>query len=281
MAAGEYTSVASQAEYTQAEIEVERREIRLHPKAEQAELTQMYVDRGIDPALAEALAIEVHKDPETAVAVHAREEFGADSDNLPNPLVAAGSSFVAFAIGAMLPLLPFLLGAGSLLPAMVISLLALFGCGALVSRVTVRSWWYGGTRQLILGGAAAGLTYLIGRAVGRLHQLTDPALGRAGPRADRNAQLPTTARLLARRRELGAPEGRDRCPHAGAHSNQRSRLGSVGPSARTRVLAVTVARPQAWLRDRETCRCALSRRPKVSTTLPTSTTRAASRWSPP
>ncbi len=166
MAAGEYTSVASQAEYTQAEIEVERRKIRLHPKAEQAELAQMYIERGIDPTLAKALAIEVHKDPETAVAVHAREEFGADSENLPNPLVAAGSSFVAFAVGAFLPLLPFLLGAGSLLPAMVISLLALFGCGALVSRVTVRSWWYGGTRQLVLGGAAAGLTYLIGRAVG-------------------------------------------------------------------------------------------------------------------
>jgi VIT1/CCC1 family predicted Fe2+/Mn2+ transporter len=166
MAAGEYTSVASQAEYTRAEIEVERREIHLNPKAEQAELAQMYVDRGIDPELAEAIASQVHADPETAVAVHAREEFGVDPENLPNPLVAAGSSFVSFAIGAVLPLIPFLLGASSLLPAMVISLLALFACGALVSRVTVRTWWYGGLRQLILGGAAAGLTYLIGNAVG-------------------------------------------------------------------------------------------------------------------
>ena len=166
MAAGEYTSVASQAEYTQAEIEIERREIHRNPKAEQAELAQMYVDRGIDPELADAIATQVHLDPETAVAVHAREEFGADPENLPSPLVAAGSSFVSFAIGAALPLVPFLLGASSLLPAMVVSLLALFGCGALVSRVTVRSWWYGGLRQLVLGGAAAGLTYLIGQAVG-------------------------------------------------------------------------------------------------------------------
>ncbi len=166
MAAGEYTSVASQSEYTEAEIEIERREIELHPKAEQAELAQMYVERGIDRELAEAIATQVHLDPETAVAVHAREEFGADPGNLPSPLLAAGSSFVSFAIGAALPLLPFLLGAGSLLPAMVISLLALFACGALVSRVTVRSWWYGGLRQLVLGGAAAGLTYLIGSAVG-------------------------------------------------------------------------------------------------------------------
>ncbi len=166
MAAGEYTSVASQAEYTSAEIEIERREIHLRPEAEQAELTQMYIDRGIDPELAAAIAEQVHADPEIAVAVHAREEFGADPDNLPRPYLAAGSSFVSFAIGALLPLLPFLLGASSLLPAMVVSLVALFACGALVSRLTVRSWWFGGLRQLVLGGVAAGLTYLIGQAVG-------------------------------------------------------------------------------------------------------------------
>ncbi len=166
MAAGEYTSVASQAEYTAAEIELERREIALRPEAEQAELAQMYVDRGIDSDLAAAMAHQVHRDPETAVAVHAREEFGADPDNLPSPLVAAGSSFVSFALGALLPLLPFLLGASSLLPALVVSFVALFACGAVVSRVTVRSWWYGGLRQLVLGGAAAGFTYLIGQAVG-------------------------------------------------------------------------------------------------------------------
>jgi VIT1/CCC1 family predicted Fe2+/Mn2+ transporter len=166
MAAGEYTSVASQAEYTQAEIEIERREIRLRPKAEEAELAQMYIARGIDEQLATAMAKQVHEDPEVAVAVHSREEFGADPDHLPRPLLAAGSSFVSFAIGAALPLLPFLLGVSSLWPAIVISLLALFGCGALVSRLTVRTWWFGGLRQLVLGGAAAGLTYLIGQAVG-------------------------------------------------------------------------------------------------------------------
>lgn len=166
MAAGEYTSVASQAEYTAAEIATERREIHLRPEAEQAELAQMYVSRGIDPELAAAIAQQVHEDPERAVAVHAREEFGADLDHLPSPLLAAGSSFVSFALGAVLPLLPFLLGADSLRPALVVSLVALFACGALVSRVTVRSWWYGGLRQLVLGGAAAGFTYLIGQAVG-------------------------------------------------------------------------------------------------------------------
>ncbi len=166
MAAGEYTSVASQSEYTRAEIEVERREILERPDAEEAELAQMYVDRGIDMHLAAAVAKQVHANPELAVEIHAREELGVDPDNLPSPYVAAGSSFVSFAVGAALPILPYLLGAHSILPALVISLLALFGCGALVSRVTTRSWWYSGLRQLALGGAAAGLTYLIGAVIG-------------------------------------------------------------------------------------------------------------------
>jgi VIT1/CCC1 family predicted Fe2+/Mn2+ transporter len=166
MAAGEYTSVASQEEYTRAEIEVERREISLRPAAEEAELAQMYVDRGISPELAAAMAAQIHLDPELAVEVHTREELGVDPDNLPSPMVAAGSSFVSFAVGALLPVLPYLLGAHTILPALVVSLLALFGCGALVSRVTTRSWWYGGLRQLLLGGTAAGLTFLIGDVVG-------------------------------------------------------------------------------------------------------------------
>lgn len=166
MAAGEYTSVASQSEHARAEIEVERREILERPAAEQAELAQMYVDRGIRPDLAAAVAEQVHADPELAVEVHTREELGVDPDNLPSPLVAAGSSFVSFAVGAALPVLPYVLGATTMLPALVISLVALFGCGALVSRVTTRTWWYGGLRQLLLGGVAAGLTYLIGELVG-------------------------------------------------------------------------------------------------------------------
>jgi VIT1/CCC1 family predicted Fe2+/Mn2+ transporter len=166
MAAGEYTSVASQREHTQAEIEVERREIQLKPRAEQAELAQMYVERGIDEELAKAIAEQVHADPDLALEVHTREELGVDADHLPSPIVAAVSSFLSFAVGAFVPLLPYLLGADSLWPAMVLSLLGLFGCGAVVSRVTTRSWWYGGTRQLLLGAAAAALTYFIGDLVG-------------------------------------------------------------------------------------------------------------------
>jgi VIT1/CCC1 family predicted Fe2+/Mn2+ transporter len=166
MAAGEYTSVASQAEYGQHEIEVERLEILANPKAEQAELAQMFVDKGIDRPLAEAIAEQVHADPDLALEVHAREELGIDSEHLPSPVVAAVSSFVSFAIGAALPVAPYLLGADHLLPALIISLGALFACGAIVSSVTVRSWWYGGVRQMLLGGLAAGLTYFVGNLVG-------------------------------------------------------------------------------------------------------------------
>ncbi|HEY7042578.1 MAG TPA: VIT1/CCC1 transporter family protein [Nocardioidaceae bacterium] len=166
MAAGEYTSVASQAEYTEREIEVERLEIIAKPRAEQAELAQMYVDRGIDRDLADKIAAQVHADPELAVEVHAREELGVDPGNLPSPVVAAVSSFVSFAVGASLPVLPYLLGADTLWPALVISLVALFACGAIVSQVTVRTWWFGGIRQMVLGGLAAAITFFIGDLVG-------------------------------------------------------------------------------------------------------------------
>jgi vacuolar iron transporter family protein len=166
MAAGEYTSVASQSEYTRAEIEVERREILARPRAEQAELAPMYVDRGIDRELALAIAEQVHADPSVALQVHAREEMGIDPERLPSPVIAAVSSFVAFAVGAALPVLPYVLGSASLVPSLIISLLALFACGAIVSRVTTRSWWFGGLRQLLLGGVAAALTFVIGDLVG-------------------------------------------------------------------------------------------------------------------
>jgi VIT1/CCC1 family predicted Fe2+/Mn2+ transporter len=100
------------------------------------------------------------------VSVHAREEFGIDADDLASPMLAAVSSFVAFAVGAMVPVLPYLLGAESVWPAVLVTMLALFGCGAVVTRVTVRPWWYGGLRQMLLGGVAAAITYFVGSAVG-------------------------------------------------------------------------------------------------------------------
>ncbi|MET7849258.1 VIT1/CCC1 transporter family protein [Streptomyces avermitilis] len=166
MAAGEYTSVASQRELVEAELDVERRELRKYPKDEEAELAALYAARGVEPELAREVARQLSQDPEQALEIHAREELGIDPSDLPSPAVAAVSSFGSFALGALLPLLPYLLGASALWPALVLALIGLFACGAVVARVTARSWWYSGLRQLALGGAAAGVTYVLGSLIG-------------------------------------------------------------------------------------------------------------------
>jgi VIT1/CCC1 family predicted Fe2+/Mn2+ transporter len=166
MAAGEYISVASQAELAQAEIEVERRELQRRPEAEELELAQLYEGRGLEPELAREVARQLSRNPEEALGVHAREELGIDPGDLPSPVLAAGSSFLSFAVGACLPVLPYLLGATELWPAAALAAVGLFGAGALVSRVTARSWWYGGLRQLTLGGAAAAITFVVGSLIG-------------------------------------------------------------------------------------------------------------------
>lgn len=162
MAAGEYTSVASQRELVEAELDVERRELRKHPKDEEAELAALYESRGVEPGLAREVARQLSRDPEQALEIHAREELGIDPGDLPSPAVAAVSSFGSFALGALLPVLPYLLGASTLWPAVLVALAGLFLCGAVVARVTTRTWWYSGLRQLALGGAAAGVTYALG-----------------------------------------------------------------------------------------------------------------------
>jgi vacuolar iron transporter family protein len=166
MAVGEYTSVASQSELARAEIEVEKREIARVPAAEEAELAAMYAAKGVDPATAREVARQLSADPERAWRAHVREELGLDPDDLPSPWTAALSSFGAFATGALVPVLPYLLGAGSLALAVGLALVALFLTGALVSRFTARGAVATGLRQLVLGGAAAAVTYAIGSAVG-------------------------------------------------------------------------------------------------------------------
>ncbi len=145
---------------------MERRELTKHPADEEAELAALYEARGVEPELAREVARQLSSDPEQALEIHAREELGIDPSDLPSPLVAAVSSFGSFALGALLPVLPFLLGAGALWPAVLLALAGLFLCGAVVAKVTARSWWYSGLRQLALGGAAAGVTYLLGSLFG-------------------------------------------------------------------------------------------------------------------
>ncbi len=166
MAAGEYVSVASQSELAEAEIELERRELVNRPEAEEKELAETFQRRGLTAELAGEVARELSRDPVTALEVHVREELGVDVDDLPSPMTAAVSSFLSFSVGALIPLFPYLFGAQSIAPALLVSFVALFGVGVLVSRVTVRSWIFSGTRQLVLGAVAAGVTYLVGSMVG-------------------------------------------------------------------------------------------------------------------
>jgi VIT1/CCC1 family predicted Fe2+/Mn2+ transporter len=166
MAAGEYTSVASQRELVEAELALERLELSRNPEDELRELASLYVSRGVEPELAREVARQMSVDPEQALEIHAREELGVDPTDLPSPLVAAVSSFVSFGFGAVLPVLPYLLGSTVLWPALIVAFVGLFACGAAVSKVTARSWWFSGLRQLLLGGAAAGVTFVLGALFG-------------------------------------------------------------------------------------------------------------------
>ncbi|MFV2017006.1 VIT1/CCC1 transporter family protein [Micromonospora sp. LOL_023] len=166
MALGEYTSVRAQNEQIAAEIAKERRELDSHPEAEARELAGLLVGRGIPADLAEQVATALRDRPEAALRMHVQEELGVDPDDRPSPWVAAGSSFGCFSVGALVPLLPFLLGFGQLWFALAVGGAGLFVAGVLVARFTGRRWWRGGLRLLSLGALAAAATYLVGWLVG-------------------------------------------------------------------------------------------------------------------
>jgi VIT1/CCC1 family predicted Fe2+/Mn2+ transporter len=166
MAVGEWTSVRSQSQLVAAEIAVERAELDRRPEAEEAELAGIFRARGLPRELAATVARELSKDPEVAWRVHVREELGVNPDELPNPLVAAGSSLGSFALGALVPLAPYLFGGNALWVALVLAAVALLALGAGVARFTGTSPWRGAAMQLALGAATAAVTYGVGRAFG-------------------------------------------------------------------------------------------------------------------
>ena len=166
MAAGEYTSVASQAELAMAEIEIEKNELRQNPEAEIKELAEVWIKRGVSETVAMQFSKELSNNFEAFADAHTSEEFGVTSGDLPSAKLAAISSFVAFAAGATVPLVPYLLGSTNIVYSMIISLIGLFGAGALVSLVTTRTWWYSGTRQLLIGSGAAAITWFLGTTIG-------------------------------------------------------------------------------------------------------------------
>ncbi len=166
MALGEYTSVRTQNEQIAAELVKERREISRHPEAEQAELAAAWRARGLSRELADAVAEQLHRDPEEALRAHAEAELGVNPDEQPSPWFAGASSFVCFGLGALVPLMTYFLGYSELLPALAVGGVGLFAVGAVVSRWTYQSWWFSGLRQLSFGAAAAGITYLVGALIG-------------------------------------------------------------------------------------------------------------------
>jgi VIT1/CCC1 family predicted Fe2+/Mn2+ transporter len=166
MGLGEYTSVKTQNEQISAEVAKERAELARHPQAEADELAGMWIARGLPPDLSRQVAEALKDHPEEALRVHVQEELGVSMTDVPSPWVAAFSSFLCFVVGGVIPLLSYLFGSTELWLALAVGGAGLFVVGALTARFTTRRWWLAGLRQLLLGAAAAGATYLIGSAIG-------------------------------------------------------------------------------------------------------------------
>jgi VIT1/CCC1 family predicted Fe2+/Mn2+ transporter len=168
MAAGEYVSMRAQSELMQRELELERTEIDRRPEGERRELAHIYESRGVDPEVAHDLATEMMRDPEVALDTHAREELGITPSSLGSPVQAALSSFAAFALGALAPLIPwfFVTGTAALLASVTVGVVAALVVGAALARFTGRPVVYSALRQLAISAAAAAVTYSIGRLVG-------------------------------------------------------------------------------------------------------------------
>ena len=168
MAAGEYVSLRAQAELVERELEIERRSIAENPEAETAELAAIYRERGLDPDHADQVAEGLMADPEVALDVHAREELGVNPAQLGNPMVASASSFGSFALGAFVPLVPWLGGGGNngVWASVILGLSVAALVGVVLARLTERSVVRTVARQLLVVGGACGATYLIGTALG-------------------------------------------------------------------------------------------------------------------
>ena len=168
MAAGELVSMRSQRELYEYQIGLEREELAAYPEEEAEELALIYNARGLPLAKAREIATEMLKDPDHALDVLAREELGLNPDELGSPWGAAASSFAAFALGGIVPLVPFLFGAGPLgIPiAAGLAGIALFAVGAALSLFTGRGAVAAGLRMVLIGGAAGAVTYGVGKLLG-------------------------------------------------------------------------------------------------------------------
>ena len=168
MAAGEYVSVASQTDLFRRELALEAQELEEKPLEEQRELELIYRAKGLDANTARITAERIMRDPQTALDTLAREELGLDPDDLGDPKRVAASSFGAFAIGASVPVIPylFLAGTAALALAVAMAVLAMILVGGTVGRLSGLGVVRSAARQVLVGGGAAAVTYVLGSLVG-------------------------------------------------------------------------------------------------------------------
>ena len=168
MAAGEWVSIRAHNELVERELAIERKSLEENPKAELRELAAIYRSRGLKPESAEQLASEIMADPEVALDVHAREELGVDPEGAGRPLVVALSSFASFAMGAFVPLFPWLFaeGFGAAVASIVLAVVAASLAGVALAIFTARSKVRTALRQVLVAAGACGATFLIGSLLG-------------------------------------------------------------------------------------------------------------------
>ena len=166
MALGEYTSITTANEQLESEVRVERRSFRKYPKEERAELVSMLMDMGLTEDTAAKATEELHRDENQALNFHLVQELGVDPREKPSPWVAAGASFLMFALGAVIPLLPYLLGFPSLWAGLAFGGVGLLVAGGVAARFTRKPLWLGSVRQLAFGAIAIGATYVVGLLIG-------------------------------------------------------------------------------------------------------------------
>jgi VIT1/CCC1 family predicted Fe2+/Mn2+ transporter len=168
MAAGEYISMSAQKELIQREVALEREELRRHPESEHRELVALYVSRGVPAAAADEVASALMRDPEVALEVHTREELGVNPGSIGSPPAAAASSFGSFAVGALVPLLPWFFGSGTsaVVASIILGAVSALAVGVGLAYFTGRSRLRTAVRQLGIAAVVAAVTYGIGTAVG-------------------------------------------------------------------------------------------------------------------
>jgi VIT1/CCC1 family predicted Fe2+/Mn2+ transporter len=168
MAAGEYISVRTQRELLEHQIELERKELNDHPAGEVGELAALYKAKGVDPDQAQTIAAMILTDPEKGLGTLVKEELGLDPNGLASPYQAAGASFLSFALGAVIPLIPYIVtrGSGAFLGTLIATAASLLAVGASISLFTGRNPVRSGLRQALIGAFAAGATFLVGKLLG-------------------------------------------------------------------------------------------------------------------